>query len=70
MGFRFAQANAVDDHLSGPDQLHQRWSLEDVSRSEYENMSGRAGRLSLVEDFGRSILVSSSPFEADVWLDQ
>src|SRR5262245_36822687 len=31
-------------------------------------MSGRAGRLSLVEDFGRSILVTYSPFEADVWL--
>jgi len=22
--------NAVDDHLSGPDQLHQRWTLEDL----------------------------------------
>lgn len=22
--------NAVDDHLSGPDQLHQRWNLEDM----------------------------------------
>ncbi|MHB1122567.1 MAG: BREX-2 system phosphatase PglZ [Ramlibacter sp.] len=22
--------NAVDDHLSGPDQLHQRWQLEDL----------------------------------------
>lgn len=22
--------NAVDDHLSGPDQLHQRWDLEDL----------------------------------------
>lgn len=21
--------NAVDDHLSGPDQLNQRWALED-----------------------------------------
>jgi len=45
-----------------------RWSLEDVTKSEYENMSGRAGRLSLVSDFGRSILVTGSPFEADVWL--
>jgi len=45
-----------------------RWSLEDVTKSEYENMSGRAGRLSLVNDFGRSILVTGSPFEADVWL--
>ena len=45
-----------------------RWSLEDVSKSEYENMSGRAGRLAHTKDFGRSILVTSSPFEADVWL--
>jgi len=45
-----------------------RWSLEDITKSEYENMSGRAGRLSLVRDFGRSILVTSSPFEAEVWL--
>ena len=45
-----------------------RWSLEDVTKSEYENMSGRAGRLSLVNDFGRSILVTYSPFEAEVWL--
>lgn len=45
-----------------------RWSLEDISKSEYENMSGRAGRLGLARDFGRSILVTNSPFEADVWL--
>lgn len=31
-------------------------------------MSGRTGRLSLINDFGRSILVTYSPFEADVWL--
>jgi helicase len=45
-----------------------RWSLEEITKSEYENMSGRAGRLSLVKDFGRSILVTFSPFEAEVWL--
>lgn len=47
---------------------YSRWSLEDVSKSEYENMSGRAGRLAFTNDFGRSILVTSSPFEAEVWL--
>ncbi len=31
-------------------------------------MSGRAGRLALTNDFGRSILVTESKFEADVWL--
>lgn len=45
-----------------------RWSLEDLQKSEYENMSGRAGRLALTSDFGRSILVTASPFEADAWL--
>lgn len=45
-----------------------RWSLEDVTKSEYENMSGRAGRLAFTNDFGRSILVTYSPFEAEVWL--
>lgn len=47
---------------------YSRWSLEDVTKSEYENMSGRAGRLAHTNDFGRSILVTHSPFEADVWL--
>lgn len=45
-----------------------RWSLEDITKSEYENMSGRAGRLAFTNDFGRSVLVTSSKFEADVWL--
>jgi helicase len=45
-----------------------RWSLEDTTKSEYENMSGRAGRLAFTNDFGRSILVTYSPFEAEVWL--
>lgn len=45
-----------------------RWSLEDLAKSEYENMSGRAGRLSLTNDFGRAILVTASRFEADAWL--
>jgi helicase len=47
-----------------------RWSLEDIAKSEYENMSGRAGRLGLglARDFGRSIMVTRSPFEAKVWL--
>jgi replicative superfamily II helicase len=47
---------------------YARWSLEDASKSEYENMSGRAGRLAFTNDFGRSILVTYSPFEAEDWL--
>jgi hypothetical protein len=36
-----------------------------IPQSEYENMSGRAGRYGLGEPFGRSILVAGSQFEAD-----
>jgi helicase len=70
VGMNLPVKNVVLDHRRWQYlRRYGRWSLEDVSRSEYENMSGRAGRLSLVEDFGRSILVAYSPFEADVWLD-
>jgi len=48
---------------------YHRWGLKDMSRSEYENMSGRAGRLGLSTEFGRSILVTNSKFQADVLLE-
>lgn len=34
-----------------------------LTRAEYENMGGRAGRLSLHDDFGRSILVATTELE-------
>jgi helicase len=36
-----------------------------ISLSEYENMSGRAGRLGLEKDFGRSILIAFNKFHFD-----
>src|SRR6185312_7178982 len=69
VGMNLPVKNVVLDHQRWEYlRRYGRWSLVDISRSEYENMSGRAGRLSLVNDFGRSILVTYSPFEADVWL--
>lgn len=69
VGMNLPVKNVVLDHQRWEYmRRYGRWALQDVSRSEYENMSGRAGRLSLVNDFGRSILVTYSPFEADVWL--
>ena len=69
VGMNLPVKNVVLDHQRWEYmRRYGRWALQDVSRSEYENMSGRAGRLSLVDDFGRSILVTYSPFEADVWL--
>ena len=40
-------------------RVHKRY----LTRAEYENMGGRAGRLSLHDDFGRSILVATTPME-------
>ncbi|MGB8658392.1 MAG: DEAD/DEAH box helicase [Candidatus Zixiibacteriota bacterium] len=36
-----------------------------ISWSEYENMSGRAGRFGLQEDFGRSIMIAQNKFQFD-----
>ena len=36
-----------------------------ISLSEYENMSGRAGRFGLEKDFGRSILIAANKFHFD-----
>jgi helicase len=36
-----------------------------ISWSEYENMSGRAGRFGLQEDFGRSIVIAQNSFQFD-----
>jgi helicase len=37
-----------------------------ISWAEYENISGRAGRLGFKEEFGRSILIATNQFQADL----
>jgi helicase len=37
-----------------------------ISWSEYENISGRAGRLGFRDEFGRSILIATNQFQADL----
>jgi helicase len=43
--------------------LSRRPHRRRLTKAEYENMSGRAGRLSLHDDFGRSILVATTELE-------
>ncbi len=38
-------------------------AMSDITKAEHENMGGRAGRLGFVNEFGRAILVTSSPFQ-------
>lgn len=40
-------------------------SLAALSRSDFENMAGRAGRLGFGDPFGRAILMGSSEFDSD-----
>lgn len=42
-------------------------SLMDLTKVEYEALSGRVGRFGRGGDVGRAILVTTSPFEAEVW---
>ncbi len=44
-------------------------AMADITKAEHENMGGRAGRLGLVNEFGRAILVTSSPFQKKALYD-
>lgn len=47
-----------------------RWVTIPISQGEYENTSGRAGRLGLEESFGRAVIVAPSEFEKGTYLDE
>ena len=53
----------LDPMLWDKDRRTGSFFKRDLTKAEYDNMSGRAGRLSMAEEFGRSILVARSPFE-------
>ena len=44
-------------------------AMADITKAEHENMGGRAGRLGFVDEFGRAILVTSSPFQKKALYD-
>jgi helicase len=70
MGVNLPTKNVIVDgrrwETNGP---FDRPALMDLSKSEYENMSGRAGRLAFTSDFGRSIMVTHSRYQAESWLE-
>jgi len=69
MGMNFPVKNVILDGKRWEYlKRYDRWSREDISKSEYENMSGRAGRFGHSRDFGRSLLVTNSPFQAKAWI--
>lgn len=51
----------IDSRRWRYDEVQHRSQVKDMGRSEYENMSGRAGRYAFPNDFGRSVLVTRAP---------
>jgi len=50
------------DRWKYDDRFGTPW-ISSISQAEYENMAGRAGRLTLERDFGRAILVAATAYE-------
>ncbi|MCD6326229.1 DEAD/DEAH box helicase [bacterium] len=64
MGINLPVKNVLIDHKRWRySKEFKQMHLVDITRGEYENLSGRAGRLSLEPDFGRSFLVTSAEFD-------
>src|SRR5215510_7472579 len=64
MGINLPAKNVFipDKKWSAP--IHgDRLTMSDITKAEHENMGGRAGRLGFVNEFGRAILVTPSPFQ-------
>ncbi len=53
------------DRWKYDDRFGTPW-ISSISQAEYENMAGRAGRLTLERDFGRAILVAETAYEREV----
>ena len=70
MGLNLPARNVFID----PERWHRdpygSWTTVPISQAEYENMSGRAGRLGIEDQFGRAIIVTDSEFQAQVLHEQ
>ena len=70
MGMNMPAKNVIlDEGKWARSKTYRRHVRQPITKSEYENMSGRAGRYSLEPDFGRSMLVTTSPFQARAWME-
>ena len=69
MGVNLPARNVLID----PDRWERdrtgHWLTVPISQADYENISGRAGRLGLEKDFGRAIIVAESEFEEATYYD-
>ena len=69
MGINLPARNVFIDPERWDRDRTGRWVTIPITQAEYENTSGRAGRLGLEESFGRTMIVARSEFEARVYFD-
>lgn len=70
MGINLPARNVfIDPERWNVDRMGQ-WCELPISQAEYENMSGRAGRLGFEDRFGRAIIVTGSEFQSRVYYEQ
>lgn len=69
VGLNLPARNVFIDPFRWEHDKTGRWITIPISQAEYENTSGRAGRLGLEEEFGRAVIVAPSEFDKDTYLD-
>jgi len=69
VGINLPARNVFIDPYRWEHDRTDRWITIPISQAEYENTSGRAGRLGLEENFGRAIIVAPSEFDKGTYLD-
>lgn len=65
MGINLPARNVFVDTERWERDFAGQWGLAPLTQAEYENISGRAGRLGLEQNFGRAFIVAKSQFEAE-----
>jgi len=70
MGINLPARNVfIPEKKWGTGLTGDKLAMSDITKAEHENMGGRAGRLGFGNEFGRAILVTSSPFHKKALYD-
>lgn len=69
VGINLPARNVFIDPMRWDRDKTGRWVTIPITQAEYENTSGRAGRLGLEDSFGRAVIVAGSEFERRMYFD-
>jgi len=66
MGVNLPARNVIVEPHCWENTANQRPTVRPITRAEFENMGGRAGRLHFGEEFGRAMLLAETDFTAEM----